>query len=51
LPAHAYRKTDDHDLEAILRAAVNGFGLLEPSPNETYRQLQLLARHVATCTL
>ena len=45
LPAHADRKTDDNDLEAIFRAAVNGFGLLEPAWDETYRQLQLFARH------
>ncbi len=38
-------KTDDKDLEAIFRAAVNGFGLLEPPPDETYQRLQLLARH------
>ncbi len=30
LPAHADSKTDDHDLEGIFRATVNGFGLLEP---------------------
>ena len=29
LPAHADTKTDDHDLEGIFRATVNGFGLLE----------------------
>jgi len=45
LPAHADSKTDDHDLEGIFRAAVNGFGLVEPEWDETYRQLQLLARH------
>jgi len=45
LPAHADNKTDDHDLEAIFRAAVNGFGLLEPTWHESYLQLQLLARH------
>jgi transposase len=45
LPSHGDSKTDDHDLEAIFRAAVNGFGLLEPVWGETYRQLQLLARH------
>jgi transposase len=44
-PAHADDKTDDNDLEAIFRAAVNGFGLLEPAWDETYLQLQLLARH------
>ncbi len=38
-------KTDDHDLEAIFRAAVNGFGLLEPAWGETYLLLQLFSRH------
>lgn len=45
LPAHGDNKTDDHDLEAVFRAAVNGFGLLEPAWDETYLLLQLLARH------
>jgi len=45
LPAHADTKTDDHDLEGIFRAAVNGFGLAEPEWGENYRQLQILARH------
>lgn len=45
LPASADTKTDDKDLEAIFRAAVNGFGLLEPPPEETYQRLQLLVRH------
>ena len=45
LPASADIKTDDKDLEAIFRAAVNGFGLLEPPVDETYQQLQLFARH------
>ena len=45
LPAHADTKTDDHDLEGIFRAAVNGFGLIEPEWHEDYRQLQILARH------
>ena len=39
------RKTDDHDLEGIFRATVNGFGLVEPEWDEIYRQLQILARH------
>ena len=29
-------KTDDHDLVGIFRAAVNGFGLIEPVWTETY---------------
>ena len=45
LPAHGDNKTDDNDLEGIFRAAVNGFGLLEPSWDELYRHLQLLCRH------
>ena len=45
LPAHADSKTDDHDLEGIFRAAVNGFGLLEPVWDDLYRHLQLLVRH------
>ena len=44
LPAHADTKTDDHDLEGIFRATVNGFGLAEPEWDEIYRQLQILAR-------
>jgi len=44
LPASADIKTDDKDLEAIFRAAINGFGLLEPPANETYQRLQLLTR-------
>lgn len=44
LPASADTKTDDRDLEAIFRAAVNGFGLLEPVWDPLYRQLQVLAR-------
>jgi len=45
LPAHADIKTDDHDLEGIFRATINGFGLTEPEWDESYRRLQLLARH------
>lgn len=44
-PEHGDVKTDDNDLEAIFRAAVNGFGLLEPSPDPVHQQLQILARH------
>jgi len=44
-PAHGDVKTDDNDLVAIFRAAVNGFGLLEPPVGEVYGKLQLLARH------
>jgi transposase len=44
-PAQGDIKTDDTDLEAIFRAAVNGFGLLEAPLDETYQRLQLLVRH------
>lgn len=43
--AHFDIKTDDCDLEGIFRAAVNGFGLLEPVWDEIYLRLQLVARH------
>ena len=42
---HGDIKTDDNDLVGIFRAAVNGFGLVEPTWNQTYRNLQLLVRH------
>ncbi len=45
LPADPGNKTDDTDLSAIHRAAVNGFGLAEPEPDPAYVRLQLLARH------
>lgn len=45
LPASADIKTDDTDLEAIFRAAVNGFGLLQPPVDELYQGLQILIRH------
>jgi transposase len=38
-------KTDDTDLKAICRAAVNGFGLREPALDETHARIRLLARH------
>ena len=44
-PADPGNKTDDTDLSAIHRAAVNGFGLVEPVPESLYIQLKLLARH------
>jgi transposase len=44
-PADPGNKTDDTDLSAIHRAAVNGFGLVEPAPDPTHNQLKLLARH------
>jgi transposase len=45
MPADPSNKTDDTDLAAIFRAAVNGFGLIEPVLPEDYQQLQLLIRH------
>lgn len=44
-PADPHNKTDDTDLAAIFRAAINGFGLLEPVLPEDYQNLQLLIRH------
>jgi transposase len=45
LPANPGDKTDDNDLAAIHRAAVNGFGLREPELPPEYQQLQLLVRY------
>lgn len=45
LPEHGDVKTDDHDLAAIFRAAVNGFGLVEKPVEKVYQELQLLCRH------
>lgn len=44
-PADPGNKTDDTDLSAIHRAAVNGFGLAEPATDPTHNHLKLLARH------
>jgi transposase len=44
-PADPGNKTDDTDLFAIDRAAVNGFALREPEWNVSWRNLQLLVRH------
>jgi transposase len=44
-PADPGNKTDDTDLSAIHRAAVNGFGLSEHEPDPIYVRLRLLARH------
>jgi transposase len=44
-PADPGNKTDDTDLSAIFRAAVNGFGLSEHEPDPIFVHLQLLARH------
>jgi len=44
--AAAYdNKTDPTDLEGIFRAAVSGFGLLQPARDPVYTASQLLARH------
>ncbi len=43
-PADPGNKTDDTDLAAIFRAAVNGFGLIERTLPEDYQYLQLLIR-------
>ena len=45
LPADPGNKTDDNDLSAIQRAALSGFGLIEPVLDEVHAQLRLLARH------
>lgn len=45
LPEHGDVKTDDHDLAAIFRAAVNGFGLVEQPADPIHCELQILARH------
>src|SRR5258707_7092977 len=44
-PADPGNKTDDKDLAAICRAAINGFALVEPTLDESWRQFQLLTRH------
>lgn len=45
LPADPGYKTDDTDLAAIHRAAVNGFALQQVPLDPSWTQLQLLARH------
>ena len=44
-PLHPDDKTDDHDLEAIFHAAVNGYGLATLSVGEVYQSLQAVSRH------
>ena len=44
-PANPGNKTDDTDLSAIHRAAVNGFGLSNPPAESVFTRIQLLARH------
>lgn len=38
-------KTDENDLSAVFRAAVNGFGLVELSLDSVSQQLRILVRH------
>src|SRR5262249_62032574 len=45
LPADPGTKTDDTDPAAIARAAVNGFGPIEPATDDVHARLRLLARH------
>jgi len=44
-PLHPDVKTDDHDLEAIFHAAVNGYGLATLPVGEVYQSLQAASRH------
>ena len=44
-PLHPDLKTDDHDLEAIFHAAVNGYGLATLPVGEVYQSLQAVSRH------
>jgi transposase len=44
-PSDPGYKTDDTDLAAIHRAAVNGFALVESGLDDTWATLQLLIRH------
>jgi len=45
LAQHGDVKTDDNDLAAIFRAAVNGFGLIQKEVPAIYSELQILCRH------
>lgn len=45
MPEHGDVKTDDNDLIAIFRAAINGFGLVEQPWSEHYQAIKLLVRH------
>ena len=44
-PLHPDAKTDDHDLEAIFHAAVNGYGLATLPVGEVFQSLQAVSRH------
>jgi transposase len=48
-PSDPGNKTDDTDLAAIHRAAVNGFALIEPALDTTWQSFQLLVRHRRLC--
>jgi len=45
LPANPGNKTDDNDLLALHRAAVNGFALIDTPLERPWQELQLLIRH------
>jgi transposase len=47
-PANPGNKTDDTDLDAIHRAAVNGFALVEQVLDENWTSFRLLVRHRRT---
>lgn len=44
-PLHPDEKTDEHDLEAIFHAAINGYGLATLPVGEVYQSLQAVSRH------
>jgi transposase len=44
-PLHPDEKTDDHDLEAIFHAAINGYGLATLPVSEVYQSLQAVSRY------
>jgi transposase len=44
-PLHPDDKTDDHDLEAIFHAALNGYGLVTLPLSDVYQSLQAVSRH------
>jgi transposase len=44
-PLHPDAKTDDHDLEAIFHAAINGYGLATLDVEPVYQSLQATSRH------
>lgn len=47
-PANEDLKTDETDLQAIARAAINGFGLEQLPVGEDFQRLQILVRHRRT---